>query len=304
LQPLGSQNSYRPDLDAGVADGSPARVLPRMLRRPARFFRQFSATRLIAGIPFRIALVVALALPAAGYFVSVNGASNKILSTMASSAGFKVRQVVVNGNQSIDEQALKFQLGTGLKKSMLDFDVIAARALVMQNSWVAEATVRKVYPDRVVIDIVERQPFALWKTGKTVSVIARDGAVIVQAGTDYPVLPQVVGIGANEFAAELLAAMKRFPMIAGRVEAYVRVAGRRWDLLMAGGTRILLPEQEWQSALAELYELQARREILDRELVQIDMRLADRLVVRLNPDTAGVRRAAILKAIETPGSKI
>ena len=271
---------------------------------PQDSFSQNSFSNLFSSRAVRIALALSVAVPAAGFMAVRHETTGQMLASATTLAGFRVQNLVINGGENLDRQALKFLLGSELEKSLFEFDVEVARKRIKQNSRVAEATVRKIYPASVVVDIVEREPFALWKVDGVVNLISRDGAVISELGENQPMLPQVVGNGANAVASEFLATMSRFPMLAARMEAYVRVAGRRWNMVTREGTTILLPETEWQSALGELYELQARREILDRDLMQIDLRLADRLVVRMQPDTAQSRRIEIEKLATSAGHKI
>jgi cell division protein FtsQ len=96
-------------------------------------------------------------------------------------------------------------------------------------------------------------------------------------------LPLVVGLGANAGAAGIIDLLRAQPSIAGRVEAAVRVSERRWNLRLTGGADILLPEGHEAAAITRLVELHARDRLLDRPLATVDMRLPDRLVVRMNP---------------------
>ena len=54
----------------------------------------------------------------------------------------------------------------------------STRARLMANPWIAEATVLKLYPGRLRIEIKERKPFALWQKDGRVSLIAADGTVL------------------------------------------------------------------------------------------------------------------------------
>ena len=103
-------------------------------------------------------------------------------------------------------------------------------------------------------------------------------------------LPQVVGAGANLAASEFVSEVARFPKIVERAGAFVRVADRRWNIVLKDGLKILLPEYGWKESLVELSSLQSKQGILDRELVQIDMRLPDRMVLRLEQEDARERR--------------
>jgi cell division protein FtsQ len=56
---------------------------------------------------------------------------------------------------------------------------------------------------------------------------------------------------------------------------------------------IKLPETGEDAALAELVELEARHGLFSRDVQTVDMRLADRLVLRLAPDAAAAREATL-----------
>src|SRR3712207_7603123 len=47
--------------------------------------------------------------------------------------------------------------------SLLFLDVAEARERLLANPWIAEATVQKLYPDRLALEIKEREAFALWQ---------------------------------------------------------------------------------------------------------------------------------------------
>src|SRR5258706_280773 len=69
----------------------------------------------------------------------------------ANAAGFRIVSVALSGNQHVDrEEVIGFTLG---KTSLLFFDVAAIRKRLESNPWVAEATVLKVYPGELQIDI-------------------------------------------------------------------------------------------------------------------------------------------------------
>jgi cell division protein FtsQ len=73
---------------------------------------------------------------------------------------------------------------------------------------------------------------------------------------------------------------------AERVAAAVWVGARRWDLRLDNGVAIRLPETGVESALARLAAAQAKSPFLDRDVVAVDLRQTDRLVVQLGPAAA------------------
>ncbi len=248
---------------------------------------------ILRGVPVMLPAVLLLA--GAGYFW---GGHTDLGSTVLSKAGFSAKSLVVSGNVSIDNQGVEYAIAPQLQRSLFSFDTDAARAELLKNPWLKSANVRKVYPSTVVVDVVEREPFAFWKTSNLVTVIARDGVVLGEASPEHLKLPQVVGTGANLAASEFISVVARFPKIVDRASAFVRVADRRWDIVLKDDLKVLLPEEGWKEALVELDGLQQNRGILDRELVHIDMRLPDRLVLRLPSDDAQERQEYLEKLLK------
>lgn len=306
MQPLGEnrrQNEMDMNLladaqqDYSVLGGGNSRLLPRFIRKSIRFVNGLTPIRLIKSRGVQITIAGFAVILGSGYFIKTAD-KNSMLSSASSHMGFEASKLVVNGNKNLDINVLQARLATQLGNSLFSFKVDAARDEVLNDPWVKSATVRKVYPDTIVVDVIEREPVALWQSKGEVHLIARDGFVISKAGPKHMRLPQVVGEGANKAAAEFLSVVSRFPTISQKASAYVRVAGRRWNVRMNDGPQVLLPEADWQVALSELQDLQVNKELLDRDVLQIDMRLADRLVIKLDPEAAEIRKTAIQKALK------
>jgi cell division protein FtsQ len=65
------------------------------------------------------------------------------------------------------------------------------------------------------------------------------------------------------------------------VKAAVRVGERRWNLRLANGVEVRLPEEGAEAALAELVRLDAKDNVLARDIKAIDLRFPDRFIVKL-----------------------
>ena len=78
-----------------------------------------------------------------------------------------------------------------------------------------------------------------------------------------------------------------------RVAAAVLVRGRRWNVRLAGGIDVRLPEDDPRAAWAQLARMQREHGVLERDVIAIDLRMPDRLVVRTapgaTPQEAGAR---------------
>lgn len=292
--------ALRPAQDAvnGSGQGGSRVVLPRWLRRPAR-----ALSRRVEGggdvPPFAATLLSALLLGATGiYGVAVGGHYPAIVQAVTARTGFAVADIRVIGNRETSEIDVVGSLGLNGYTSLVGFDVHDARDRVASLPWVESATIRKVYPATVEIELVERKPFAIWQNGGDLVLIEADGRSIVPyTGAVHSDLPFVVGAGAAGLAQAFMQEVARYPDIARKAVAYVRVGDRRWDVRLRDGVTIRLPEREPGKALAMFARIDAEQDLLARDIVAVDMRQADRVAVQLSPDAAKVREEAMKKVL-------
>jgi cell division protein FtsQ len=214
--------------------------------------------------------------------------------TAANAAGFRISAVSVSGsNQVSREQALAIA-GLAGRESLLFFDAEAARTRLLTNPWVADAAVLKLYPGRLQIALTERRAFALWQRYGRLNVIADDGTVLEVVAEDrYRGLPLVVGSGAERRAKDFIGLVDRYPEIRTALRASILVAERRWNLRLANGVDVRLPETDVQSALDRLVALDREKKLLSRDITAIDLRLPDRVTVRLSDAAAQSRDEAL-----------
>jgi cell division protein FtsQ len=203
------------------------------------------------------------------------------VGVLTANAGMRITDIVIEGRANTPEPLLRGALGFSKGDPIIGFSLEQARMRIEKLPWVAHATVERRLPGTIVIALSERRPFAIWQNQGRYVLIDRDG----QPVTDEQVarfrdLPLIVGPGAPEAARVLLDALTDRPAIQGRVVAAMRISERRWNLRMKNGTDILLPEGHEVEALDRLLQLQQDTALLDRPLEAIDMRLADRLVLR------------------------
>jgi cell division protein FtsQ len=212
----------------------------------------------------------------------------------ANSLGFRIAAISLSGEKEISREEILTIAGVTGRASLLFLDADAARARLMANPWIADAAVLKLYPDRLQITIKERQAFALWQKDRHVNVIADDGTVL-EAFVErrYLTLPLVVGKGAEHQAKDFLAVVDRYPQIRAQLRASILVAQRRWNLLLQNGIDVELPEADVASALDRLVALDRDKQLLSRDIAQVDLRLPDRVTVRLSDAAAQAREDAL-----------
>lgn len=226
------------------------------------------------------------------YGIALGGHGRVVSEALLSASGLGIETVKLSGQLETDEfqilEALEIEEGS----SLVLFDADAARSRLSEIAWVKNASVMKLYPSTLRISIEEREPFALWQRGETVSIVTKDGNVITdEVDGRYANLLLVVNHGANRRVGEIMDALAMVPELRPRVRAAFLVSERRWDLMLENGISVRLPEDKMDRALADLVEMDAENGLLNRDISAVDMRLPDRIVVRLTDEAAERRKA-------------
>jgi cell division protein FtsQ len=282
------------DLGDMTAPPSERMVLPRPLRRVARFLGSLAAGRV--HIPRHAGTISLLAFYGLTgvYAFSITGESGDVAQAVTSAAGFAINNVKVSGNAQTSEIDILERLGLDGTTSLMALNVADTRTKLKTLPWVQDAEVRKVYPDTVEIRLSEKAAFGIWQHGDDLSLIQADGTVIAPLRDNkFAYLPLFVGVDAGASAGEIMSDFDKWPDIKKRIKAFVRVAGRRWDLKLDNGVTVKLPELGMEKAMAELSDLEHQRQLLDRDIVAVDFRLDDRTTVQLSPDAALRRTKAV-----------
>jgi cell division protein FtsQ len=224
-------------------------------------------------------------------------------NAFANAAGFRITAVTINGRKQLTQDEVLAIGGVNGRSSLLFLDAASVRDSLKANPWIADATVLKFYPGALQINITERKAFALWQENGKLSVIADDGAVLEPYVTRrFASLPLVVGKGAESRAKDFLALVEKYPVVNSQLKAAVFVGERRWNLMFKDGLDIRLPEEDVGNALATLVRLDKDDRLLSRDITAIDMRLPDRLTVRLSEDAAKARNEQIKKSSKKAGN--
>ena len=149
----------------------------------------------------------------------------------------------------------------------------------------------RLLPSTLQVVVEERTPFAVWQKNGQTFVVDSEGVVLAPALRDaYPALPFVVGEGAGTNAAQLVAELAAHDDLKEHLLAAIRVGDRRWTLKLISGTDIMLPDDNVPEALASLAKLDGEQDVLERDIAAVDLRLLDRITVRLREAEGHITR--------------
>lgn len=205
---------------------------------------------------------------------------NAVAHRMAS-AGLRLKAVHVEGASSMATPDIVRAAGVYKDQPLYGLDLEALRQRVEAVGWVKEARVVRLMPDTLVLSVVERKQMAVWQHAGRTLVVDDRGRPIPEADPGrFAALPLIVGDGANLASPTILPVIAQRPRLMQRLDAMVRVDGRRWDLRMKDGSLIQLPAAGEEEALMQLEQLDLRSRILELGFERIDLR---------NPEVVAVR---------------
>ena len=127
-------------------------------------------------------------------------------------------QVVISGNHFVSRAAVLETFVPDRGKSILRIPIEARRAEIESLPWVEHATVRRVLPNRLQVDITERSPVAFLREGSQMLLIDAHGVILdrpLRADFRFPV---VTGIFSGMPLDERAKRMQLFQSFAQQVE--------------------------------------------------------------------------------------
>lgn len=208
------------------------------------------------------------------------------LNSWASSIGFRVQEVVVQGRVNTQQQDLIKSIQIDRGDPILNIDLQKARFRIEKLEWVRHATVISRLPDLIHIKIEERHPIAIWQHHNQFYLVDEDGtAILTRDHRHYGVLPLLVGEGAPLRSPELLALLNEFPNIKKNIQALSRVRERRWNIYLIGNILVKLSDSSLKKGLEILEKLLKEQRLSVNNVNEIDLRTPERYFLKVTPET-------------------
>lgn len=166
---------------------------------------------------------------------------------------FPIRNVRVEGRfLFLEQRSLERLVAPELGDGFFGLDVRRLQRAVETHPWVASASVRRAWPDGVVLAVRERQPVARWGEG---ALVDGDGVVFTPPSLDG--VPELVRLDGPPDTAPLVLARYRalealFARHGERVAA-VRLSPRgAWQVRLGSGVQLLLGRRAVDDRLRRL----------------------------------------------------
>lgn len=236
-------------------------------------------------------LTAAYGVIAGGHMLVIRQAMADATNDIAVSAGFEMKNVEIRGQRHMKEADISAALDAHEGLSVFAFDTARARKALEASGWVEEAQVTRVLPSKIVVELTERKPFALWREGGKLAAIDEGGGVLgLVERTEFPALPVLSGPGAAAPAKEIVTALKAHPELETLVIDIERIVGRRWDLVLESGMRAKLPVMNYKAALESLGQIAAQNPGAFYEISEMDFRSPAQFTLKLKDGSPEARQ--------------
>jgi cell division protein FtsQ len=211
---------------------------------------------------------------------------------------FAITVVEITDGRKVSREEVLTLLDLAPGRGLIGVDVGVLERAVKTHPWIRSAQVRRVFPHTLVVDVEEREPVAVLRTGGRTFLVDKDGALIVEgipgADEDLPSLSGVDYVGAVLGAAATVARVRSGIALAGllnqtgagRTEVDLHTPG---DLVAYySGFRLRFGDGPFEDKVDRYRRVSDR--VFDRwggaggvpagRGVEVDLRFRDRIIVR------------------------
>ncbi len=236
-------------------------------------------------IPVRLYLVPAvplLLLLAAWLVISYSGALGIRISI------FPVKELVFSGNKHLSQAELEAISGVRQNEDLLMLSAGKTAEKILLSPWIKKVSVRKDFPERLLINITEALPFAILDKDGEMSLIDERGNLLEKMKADpVPFLPIIragdSGGNENFMEALSLARIIRDKEIAAernRIEILANGKGPEEMSLIVDNLLIKIGRGDYERKLNRLFAIEEEIKKKAVALDHIDLRFANRIVVK------------------------
>src|SRR5216684_834672 len=109
----------------------------------------------------------------------------------------KPDQIEVNGNHIVSGEAVLQQFVHDRGRSVLRVPLDARRSALEEISWIESATVQRILPNRLRVDLTERAPIAFLRNGTELALIDAHGVILDRPHGEDLKFPIVTGLSEN-----------------------------------------------------------------------------------------------------------
>ncbi|MCL2737300.1 MAG: cell division protein FtsQ/DivIB [Alphaproteobacteria bacterium] len=213
--------------------------------------------------------------------VSVYFAARISISVIGMDGASIVRAVSIDpGRGPLSAQDIHRTSGLQPGQSAHAVDINEMLSNISGLSAVRRAGVRRMPSGRIAIKVEQREVIAAWTDGANFFPLSSDGHRFDRALAAAPDGWVVFSGTLPENLKDVVRTVRGIPGLVPLIGRMEWIEGRRWNIHTKSGIIVMLPESGMEAALQRLVRMQAQDRVLDRRISTLDMRDADRTLVK------------------------
>ena len=207
-------------------------------------------------------------------------------NTLLINYGFHLQNIYITGNNNLQKVDILNIINDKKYKNIFDVNLFQIHNNLLLNEWIETVKIERTLPSSIKIQIIEKNPVAIWQTKLGNKLITEDGSIISNANVTAfkDRLPIIIGEGANKNAFIILQILRKNPDLYNNVWSISYINKRRWNVHLKQGVIVLLPKKQIHAAWTKIDFLQRKYKILDIGLTEIDIRNQDQIFAKINFD--------------------
>ena len=196
---------------------------------------------------------------------------------------FQIQNVIIEGSEKSNISEIENNV-TEFKGNLIGLNFNSIRETVESSEWVKRASIKKVLPSTLKINVTENDPYAIYfQEGKSF-LIDLDGSIITEINLNNyeDDLLFVRGENSPELLEQLIRDISiTFPNLTQTLEEVEFIEKRRWNLKLNNKLLVKLPDENIQQSLKNLKQLFEEQEVMESNIIEIDLRIQGRAALKV-----------------------
>ncbi|MFW5879667.1 MAG: cell division protein FtsQ/DivIB [bacterium] len=94
------------------------------------------------------------------------------------STWFDIKEINIDGNDYLNRETVVTQGGIKFHTNLFHFNTMKAGSSLLQHPWIADISIKKILPDKLIINITERQPGIILNYNELFYLVSEEGVIL------------------------------------------------------------------------------------------------------------------------------
>lgn len=196
---------------------------------------------------------------------------------------FEIKYIKVIDSQKSKETDIREKI-SNLSDNLLLLDKQILQNEIEQVPWVKRANIKKIFPNKIQVQVIENDPYAIFLNEGVPFLIDLDGTIITQI-SDQSIdtsMIQILGEKANENLESLIKSINiHFPELLNDIKSLEYIELRRWNMKLRRDLKIKFPDEKIDQSIINLKRLFVEQNVSESNIIEIDLRIHGRASVKV-----------------------